>query len=155
MLKIPPPVWGPFFWHTIHIVAIGYPTNPSYAHKRAAKEFFEGLQFLLPCEVCRQHYRQHLQKMPITPHLDRREDLFRWTVELHNEVNRALGKPTLTEGEAIRYYFRIGNRGRSPVLTTDDFQESDTRSFIKGAVVGGGVIFVAGSLLWWSSTQKN
>ena len=24
-MKIPPAVWGPLFWHTIHITALGYP----------------------------------------------------------------------------------------------------------------------------------
>jgi hypothetical protein len=153
MLSLPPTVWGPVFWHTIHIIAIGYPTNPTYGDKRAAKEFFEGLQFLIPCEMCRKHYRENLQKMPITPHLDKKTDLFRWTVQLHNEVNKATGKPIVTEGEAIRFYFRLGKRGKSPVIRQEDFQETDGRSFVKGALVGGGVVFVAGSVLWL--TTKN
>ena len=43
-MNIPPTVWGPFFWLTIHIVALGYPSNPTHAHKKAAKEFFESLK---------------------------------------------------------------------------------------------------------------
>jgi hypothetical protein len=70
--RIPPTTWGPFFWHTIHIVALGYATEPSYAQKKAAKEFFESLLFLIPCPICREHYATHLEKYPITPHLDRR-----------------------------------------------------------------------------------
>ena len=37
----------------------------------------------------------------MTPHLDRRDDLFKWTVELHNVVNESLGKPRITELEAL------------------------------------------------------
>ena len=113
MLQFPPEVWGPFFWHTIHIVALGYSVEPTYSEKRAAKEFYESLQFLIPCPVCREHYKEHLAKFPITPHLDRRKDLFRWTVVLHNAVNTTLQKPTITEQEALAYYVRLGSRERA------------------------------------------
>ncbi len=150
-MRLPPTVWGPFFWHTIHITALGYPKDPSYAHKRAAKEFFESLAHLIPCPKCRDHYSLHLQKMPITPHLDRREDLFRWTVALHNVVNESLGKPHYTEAEALMFYRRIGARGKSPVINQDHLDEVDVRSMIKGGFLGAGLVLAAGGLLWWST----
>ena len=141
-MHIPPDVWGPFFWHTIHITALGYPTNPSYAHKKAAKEFFESLRFLLPCPICSEHYIAHLEKYPISPHLDRRSDLFRWTILLHNEVNKTLEKPPFTEKEVLDHLTRLGARGRSPIWTPDDFAESDWKARIQGLVVGGVVVGV-------------
>ena len=149
-MKVPPAVWGPLFWHTIHIVALGYPTNPTYGHKKAAKEFYESLAFLIPCPVCREHYEKHLQKNPLTPHLDRRDDLFRWTVNLHNEVNESLGKPRLLESEVIYYYRRIGARGKTPVINQDTLDELDLRSMIKGGLLGGGLMLVVGAVLWFS-----
>jgi hypothetical protein len=153
-MKLPPSVWGPLFWHTIHITALGYPQNPSYAQKRAAKEFYESLSFLIPCPVCREHYQNHLQRLPITPHLDTRQDLFKWTVELHNEVNTLLGKPRLLESEVIYYYRRIGARGKNPVINQDILDEMDLRSVIKGASIGAGIVLVAGSLLWFSTLER-
>jgi hypothetical protein len=150
-MKLPPAVWGPFFWHTIHIVALGYPNEPSYAHKRAAKEFFESLAHLIPCPVCRDHYVVYLQKMPISPHLDRRVDLFRWTVELHNVVNVSLGKQRVTELEALAFYRRIGGRGKSPVINQESLDEVDMRSMIKGGFLGAGLLFAVGGILWWTS----
>jgi len=135
-MHVPPEVWGPFFWHTIHIVALGYPQDPSYTHKKATKEFFESLQFLIPCPICRQHYVSHMAKMPIGPSLDSRTDLFRWTIELHNEVNQMLGKRKYTETEVIQYYTRIGKRGRSPVVTAHDFMEADQQAMLKGLSAG-------------------
>lgn len=153
-MRLPPTVWGPIFWHTIHITALGYPQKPSYAQKRAAKEFYEALAQLIPCPVCREHYQQHLQIAPISPHLDRRDDLFRWTVELHNRVNETLGKPRVTEAEAVRFYRRIGARGKSPMIQQETLNELDARSMIKGALIGGGVVFAAGALLWVSSRRE-
>ena len=154
-MRLPPSVWGPIFWHTIHITALGYPQSPSYAQKRAAKEFYEALAHLIPCPVCREHYQTHLQVAPIGPHLDRRDDLFRWTVDLHNRVNDTLGKPRVSESEAINFYRRIGARGKSPVILQETLHELDSRSMLKGALIGGGVVFTAGALLWLSVGRHN
>ena len=148
-MRLPPSVWGPFFWHTIHIVALGYPQEPTYAHKKAAKEFFESLSNLIPCPQCREHYQLHLQKMPITPHLDRRADLFRWTVELHNEVNKSLGKPIVMESEVLLYYRRIGARDKSPVINQEHLDEVDIRSMLKGAGIGAAAVLAVGAALWF------
>jgi len=154
-MKLPPSVWGPIFWHTIHITALGYPTEPSYAHKRSAKEFYESLGVLIPCPVCREHYQTYLQKMPITPHLDRRDDLFKWTVELHNEVNTLLNKPRRSEGEVIYFYRRIGARGKNVVVNQDTLDELDLRSMLTGSCIGAGIVLVVGSVLYFSSSQWN
>jgi len=150
-MRLPPSVWGPIFWHTIHLVAISYPADPSYAHKRAAKEFYESFAHLIPCPKCREHYQTHLQKIPLSPHLDRRADLFRWTVNLHNEVNKNLGKATVTEMEAINFYKRIGARGVTPVISPDDLDEIDMRSMVKGGLIGASVVLAAAGLLWWTT----
>jgi hypothetical protein len=147
-MHLPPETWGPFFWHTIHITALGYPTDPSYAHKKAAKEFYESLKVLIPCPICRDHYTEHLEKLPITPHLDTRADLFKWTVILHNEVNKMLKKPTVTEAESLAFYKRLGERGRSPVWTPDDFGAADWKGRVQGIGIGLGVASVAFGA-WW------
>ena len=150
-MQFPPSVWGPFFWHTIHISALGYPQKPSYGQKKAAKEFFEALAFLIPCPVCRDHYSKFLQETPISPSLDRREDLFKWTVDLHNAVNKQLGKPRVTEADSIAFYSRLGSQGRSPVITPDDFAEADMKAILRGFGLGVAVAAVAGGPIWWVS----
>jgi len=149
-MHIPPETWGPFFWTTIHIAALGYPITPSHGHKKAAKGFFESLQFLIPCPICREHYTVHLQKYPITPHLDRRSDLFRWTLLLHNEVSKSINKPPFTEEETLNYLQRLGQLKRSPIWTSDDFAAGDwkarTQGLVAGLVVGGvayGILYLA------------
>lgn len=148
-MKLPPNVWGPPFWFTIHVTALAYPKNPSYADKKAAKEFYESLQFLLPCPVCREHLKVHLVKYPITPHLDRREDLFKWTVMLHNEVNVSLNKATFTELEALSYIKRLGERNRTPMINQDMIDEVDMRSMVRGGLMGGAVVFTVGVCIYY------
>jgi hypothetical protein len=148
-MHIPPEVWGPFFWHTIHITALGYPSSPTYAHKKAAKEFYESLKILIPCPICRDHYTEHLEKHPLTPYLDKREDLFRWTVLLHNEVNKMLGKKEYTEAQVLENYKRLGERGRSPIYTPDDFAVGDWKATIQGITIGAGFAALAFGVFYY------
>jgi hypothetical protein len=92
--------------------------------------------------------------MPISPHLDRRDDLFRWTVELHNEVNTLLGKSRMLESAVLYYYNRIGAIGKNPVIGQDTLDEMDLRSAIKGGFVGGGLMFGIGLLIWMSTNRS-
>jgi hypothetical protein len=148
-MHFPPSVWGPFFWHTIHIVAIGYPKSPTYTDKKCAKEFYESLAYLLPCAICREHYRAHLTSHPIATFLDSRTDLINWTITIHNHVNKLTGKKEWGMEEVLSYYEKVGARNRSPVWTKEDMNEVDYRSFIKGFLAStailsamGGVYFV-------------
>lgn len=122
--------------------------KPSHAHKKAAKEFYESLKILIPCPICKEHYNTHMEKYPISPHLDNRNDLFRWTVLLHNEVNKLLKKPPFTETQAIQYYTRLGARGRSPVYTPNDFLEADYAAFLRGLGLGIGICVALGGAFW-------
>lgn len=143
--SIPPTTWGPFFWHTMHLVALGYSNQPTYAEKRAAKEFYESFTHLIPCPICKLHYTDHLKNNPITPSLDNRQDLFQWTVNIHNLVNKDLGKPEYTDTDAIAFYHRLGEMGRSPVWTPQDLQAANFAVAVKfgtgalafGVLLGG------------------
>ena len=141
--SIPPSTWGPFYWHTMHITALGYSNKPNYSEKRAAKEFYESFVHLLPCPVCRGHYAKHLKANPISPSLDSNQDLFKWTVLIHNLVNKDLGKSEYTELEAINFYHALGDLGRSPVWTPQDIDAVKYKHLLMagGAVLGGGLVF--------------
>jgi len=153
-MKISTAVWGPLFWTTISIVCLGYPKKPTYGDKKAMKEFFESLQYLLPCGKCREHYKQLLVKHPITPHIDRRDDIFKYSVMLHNEVNKSLNKPTMTEVEALLYIKRLGERDTSPIITREMFEEIDMRSMMKGALIGGGLVVLLGTGIYFFSKES-
>jgi hypothetical protein len=147
-MQFPPSVWGPFFWHTMHIVALGYSKNPTYTDKKCAKEFYESLAFLLPCSICREHYKEYLQEKPISTFLDSRTDLIKWTVQIHNKVNKMLGKPEWTLEEVLSYYEKVGARNRSPVWTKEDMKEVDYASFMKGFLTGSVVLSVIGGVMY-------
>ena len=99
-----PKVWGPKLWFVIHTLALNYPDNPSYEQKRIHEDFFNNLVFLIPCDKCRIHYRQHINNNPVVNHLKNSDILFRYTIDLHNEVNKTLNKRTYSYEEVVKFY---------------------------------------------------
>jgi hypothetical protein len=103
--------WGPAIWRSIHYTAVGYPNEPTELDKSNYKAFYLSFSNILPCKECRQHYKRHLQQMPICESLDSKRDLFKWTVELHNTVNVSLGKSRMSVQDAWELY----NTNQKPV----------------------------------------
>ena len=99
-----PKIWGPKLWFIIHTIALNFPENPSYDEKRIHEDFFNSLVFLIPCEKCRIHYRQHINNNPVVNHLKDSDTLFRYTIDLHNQVNKKLNKRTYNYDEVVKYY---------------------------------------------------
>lgn len=107
-----PNVWGKYQWTSIHFSALGYPKHPSIETKNYFKKYFnEILPEILPCEGCRNHLKQTLKyELPITDRdLENKDNLFKWTVNLHNIVNKRLKKPVLSYEDALMIYMYQDN----------------------------------------------
>ncbi len=47
---------------------------------------------------CRKHWFTHKKELP--PNFDTAQDFFKWTVDIHNIVNKRLNKPIISHKEA-------------------------------------------------------
>lgn len=103
-----PIYWGPAGWHFMHTVTMTYPEVPSDQDKERYRIFFESIASVLPCPACRRHYLENLKKLPIR--LDSRADLFKWLIDIHNEVNKKNKKPVLSYDEAFEAIKKNGMR---------------------------------------------
>lgn len=99
-----PNLWGPPGWKFIHYTALGYPEKPSLQDKNNYKIFFNNLKNILPCLLCRNNYRTHIQQHPIDNHLDSNIDLFNWTIDIHNMTNKENNKRIYSYDEAYELY---------------------------------------------------
>lgn len=107
-------------WYTIHFVALAYPHNPSNEDKRQYQVFFENLHHVIPCYKCSVNYISHLNEKPITVEvLSGPVSLFRWTVDIHNLVNKELKKRQWKYTEAHEFYdnFEKHNASKHEWLT--------------------------------------
>jgi hypothetical protein len=98
-MGLSPLLWGREAWHFIHLVALTYPVNPTKDDVREYHQFFESLGTVLPCEICANHYKQKIKDIPIK--LGSQEELFKWTVDIHNSVNKDNKKKIYTYEQAF------------------------------------------------------
>jgi len=155
-MHLPPEIWGPMFWSTLHIVSLAYPDEPTYAEKRAAKEFFNALAHLLPCPVCRDHFRQVLQGLPIDSWLDKKGTLVEWVWMAHNQVNKRLEKPEISLADFYKSYRAMAERGLPipPSKPTAEITDAaNTAAYMHGVLSTLGAIAVVGGVggLLWAS----
>lgn len=104
-MSISPDVWGPYGWSLIHYVALGYPEQPTFDIITKYRNFFISLANVIPCEKCKTHYKQMIDKNP--PQLHNKDSLFKWTVDIHNIVNKRLNKNIFTLNQAYDKYMNL------------------------------------------------
>lgn len=100
-----PNKWGPHAWIFLHSITFNYPDKPTKETIIRYKNFFEALQFVIPCDICQDHYKENIIKVKLTSHaLKSRKNLIEWLIDLHNEVNKTQGKKIMSYEEVIDFY---------------------------------------------------
>ena len=86
-------VWGPSLWHVLHCISFNYPVKPTSKQKKKYRQFVANLEFILPCGYCRKNIKKNVKKVPLTRNaLKNRNNFSRWMYQLHEQVNKMLGK---------------------------------------------------------------
>lgn len=97
-------VWGQFLWRLLHTITYSYPNNCSSNLKTKYIEIFYCLRDIIPCVICRNHYKQRLTKMPVENYMGNKDAFINWLINLHNEVNVGLHKRFVSRQEADKVY---------------------------------------------------
>ena len=92
-------------WNLIHCLAFKLETEISkdFTLKQLVFKFYNILK-LLPCNVCKIHYRQFLKKNPLRI-IKNNDMLQKWTIDLHNDVNTRLNKKIYFI-ESVKYIYK-------------------------------------------------
>lgn len=89
-------VWGPPAWVFLHTITFAYPEKPDKKTKKIFMTFFKSLCSILPCRYCRDSYSKYCGStgsLGLTDrHFRSRDSLTKWLYNIHNAVNRRLGK---------------------------------------------------------------
>lgn len=86
-------VWGPSLWHYLHTMSFNYPNKPTSKEKKEYKKFMMSFQHVLPCRYCRINYKKNIKDVPLgQKQLKNREAFSRWMFNLHEHINKMLGK---------------------------------------------------------------
>jgi hypothetical protein len=104
-MNLNPQVWGPHTWFFLDSVVLSLPNNLNYEQKNIYKNFFTSLQDILPCEACRNHYKENLKKYPLTDEiLSNKENMIKWLLNLHNNIRINSKKIPISIKQFFEYY---------------------------------------------------
>ena len=96
-------VWGPPLWHSLHTISFNYPINPAEEQKIHYYNFYNSLQYILPCKYCRDNLIKNMQVLPLDMSVFKnRESLSQYIYKLHELVNTMLDKKSGLSYEDVR-----------------------------------------------------
>lgn len=91
--------WGPLLWQMLHGAAekLARTSNPSIFLDQRREMIFilRDVEAVMPCQLCRNHYREWRTKNPIDQFPETqsefRDTVRRWLFDLHENVNQSRG----------------------------------------------------------------
>jgi hypothetical protein len=105
-----PEIWGHHGWIFLHSITLVYPDTPTKEDKENVINFFMNTGNVLPCYKCRNNYKKHLVKYPMNDTiLKNRENLVKWLINIHNEVNISQDKPILNYEDVVKSFIHNKN----------------------------------------------
>ena len=110
-------VWGPGMWHYMHTMSFNYPVKPTNDDKHHYRDFMINLKYVLPCGKCRANLRKNFKRLPLTmKHMQSRETFSKYVYELHELVNKMLGKSSgLSYADVRERYEHFRARCAQPI----------------------------------------
>ena len=104
-MNLNPEIWGPHYWFFLHTITMFYPRHPNAVTKKKYYEFIANLPLFIPVESISKYINDLLDKYPVTPYLDSREEFVKWMHFIHNKVNEHLEKPKISLSDFyVQYY---------------------------------------------------
>jgi len=101
-------IWGPNAWLFLHTITFNYPEYPSEQDKVNFFTFFDSLKYVLPCDKCKKHYRENSKDLK--DNLNSKDDLVKWLIDIHNDVNIKNNKPIWSYSDVYNKYQDIYNQ---------------------------------------------
>lgn len=106
-VNVDPKLVWPHQWNALHLMAFSMKSNhfqdakgaPNETRRLEVQKYFDGYGYSMLCIKCRVHYHKYIVEHPLDF-----EDLFKWTIDYHNDVNRIQNKPIFTLQQAHDHY---------------------------------------------------
>jgi len=97
--------WGKYLWGFLHTISICDFDSPetNFRIQEPIKNNIKMLAGSIPCNSCKDHFIDKLSSIDILD-LNKSNVLFYWTVDLHNEINKKIGKQETSYLEAINIW---------------------------------------------------
>ena len=138
-----PSIWGRHGWIFMHAITLTYPDVPKNKEKNDMKTFFLSMGKVLPCMKCRNNFKDHLIKYPLDDEvLMSRDNLVKWLINIHNEVNIINNKPTMKYNDVIKEFI-----DRKHDSNNEDEQIANTKLIITKMLFVVSIVLIIISIL--------
>lgn len=98
------------YWKILHTIALEYPTNPDDNNKSdIIKLFYNMKNGGILCHDCALHFKTYSDKNKIELCYNNKEQLFKYFVDLHNDVNIKTNKQLISIENAKELYKNSNN----------------------------------------------
>lgn len=99
------PRWAPLTWYMFHKLSYEYKESENDSYKSHYISFFQRMKTIIPCKTCRGHFIENtgVEENKIESNITK-ENVFPWTVRLHNLVNKMHHKKIYSVEEAKKLY---------------------------------------------------
>jgi len=105
-MKLDPNIWGPRYWFFLHTAAMSYPIKPNDTIRKKFYDFIHNFPILMPDPKIASSFSDLLEKYPVSPYLDSKDSLVRWTHFIHNKINKKLEKDQISLGKFYTEYYK-------------------------------------------------
>lgn len=111
--NIPTTCFGPPAWTYLHMLTFSYPDHIDQNDPNDIKlkndtyNFLVYFGLMLPCDICRDHYKEHFNSTNVYNQLNNRQDFILWAYNLHDRVNKTLNKQSISLNELYDRYNNI------------------------------------------------
>lgn len=105
-MKLDPNIWGPQYWFFLHTSALSYPIKPNDTIRKKFYDFIHNFPIFIPDPKIASSFSELLEKYPVSPYLDSKDSLVRWTHFIHNKINTKLEKDQISLGKFYTEYYK-------------------------------------------------
>ncbi|QHR78533.1 Ervl-Alr family protein [Lymphocystis disease virus 4] len=99
-----PSEFGPNLWYTLHTAAASASDPLLPSEKEEWRAVLKGLPALIPCSVCKKHYKETLIGVDLKKVVNTKKSLFNFLTDIHNTVNIRTDKPRFDKEKAKHLY---------------------------------------------------
>ena len=127
-MHLGPSIWGPHLWKTLHMISISYPNEPNEEQKKNYRTFFENFYQVIPCSICSNNYINNLKELPITNDtMKNQQTLVKWVIDIHNIVNKELGKPIIEHDDALLLIYNNFDNSHKHLTQNKENKEKENK----------------------------
>jgi len=105
-MKLDPNIWGPHYWFFLHTAALSYPVTPNDTIKKKYYDFMHNFPLFIPDQKMAASFSDLLDTYPVSPYLDSKDSIVRWTHFIHNKINKKLEKDQISLGKFYADYYK-------------------------------------------------